>query len=253
MPQPHLQPEVTMQPPSDFTLAAPSRVKVKFCGICTRRDLDAAVRFFADAVGFIFAPKTPRVMDVAAAAELSAAGIEQTKSRSVEAGGQIERFGVFVNEDPEKMLRIAEQARLSVIQLSGDEPPAQVAELVPEAKRLDVRVVKALHVRGGDTLRQLDNYPDVWACLLDAHVPGAYGGTGASFDWDLAAQAAGARSIILAGGLTPVNVADAIRAARPFMVDVSSGVEEQPRRKDHNYLLSFMQSARRAARELPEC
>ena len=251
MPQPH--PKVAMQPPSDITLAAPSRVKVKFCGICTRRDLDAAVRFFADAVGFIFAPNTPRVMDVAAAAELSAAGIEQTKSRPGVAGGPgepIERFGVFVNEDPEKMLRIAEQAQLSVIQLSGDEPPVQVEALVPEAKRMGVRVVKALHVRGGDTLRQLDDYPDVWACLLDAHVPGEYGGTGARFDWDLAAQVTGARRVILAGGLTPVNVADAIHAARPFMVDASSGVEEQPRRKDHNYLLSFMQAARRAALKL---
>lgn len=231
----------TIRPPSDWTLATEPRTKVKFCGMTNRRDVETAVRFFADAVGFVFAPESPRRVDLAQAAELSRVAAESSRGR---ANGTIGRFGVFVNAPADEVLVAAERAGLTAVQLHGEETPGQVAEIVAAAG--EVKVVKAVRVSGPESIAALADYPDCWAYLLDAHVPGRRGGTGQTFNWDLAAEAAAEHRIVLAGGLTPNNVGQAIAAVHPFMVDVSSGVEERPRRKDHNFMLSLMGAVRRA-------
>jgi phosphoribosylanthranilate isomerase len=148
---------------------------------------------------------------------------------------------VVVNQDPTTILDVCP---LDVIQFHGDEPPEQVSAF-------GRRAVKAIRVRDEDDLQALARYPTVSAFLLDAYVPGVPGGTGQSFPWRLAAIAkSSGRRIIVAGGLTPENVAECVRSAEPYGVDVSSGVEASPGKKDHARVRAFVEAARRATREL---
>jgi phosphoribosylanthranilate isomerase len=180
-------------------------VRVKICGIRTVEAALAAVEAGADALGFVFAPSPRRVTP-------------QEAERIIrELPPFVSRVGVFVDAPRREALEIAGDCRLDVLQFHGGEAPDY-------CRGWQQQVVKAFRVRDGSVLEQMDRY-EVAACLLDTYVPGRAGGTGQCFDWGLARQAAERRRIILAGGITPANVEQAIRQARPYAIDVSSGVE----------------------------
>lgn len=201
-------------------------VKVKICGITSATDALMAASAGADAIGFNFYPPSPRYLepDQVVAIRLSLPPFMAT-------------VGVFVDTHVEKVRRIMERCGLDYVQLHGHEVPRVVAQLK------GLRVIKAIRVRSEDDLSQLDKY-DVEGFLLDTYVSGKPGGTGQTFDWDLARAAASRAKIIVAGGLTPDNVAEAVRAGRPFAVDVASGVEEEPGKKSRNLVNRFVRAAK---------
>ncbi|HVY69213.1 MAG TPA: phosphoribosylanthranilate isomerase [Verrucomicrobiae bacterium] len=206
-----------------------SRVRVKICGITSEADALKAVEAGADALGFMFYEGSPRNLSVD-----TAAGIIHALPPFVA------RVGVFVNASLE-IIQGAATAGLDTVQLHGDETPEfcrQVALATP------LKVVKALRVRDGSSLAVLPSYTTS-AWLLDSYVPGQLGGTGARFNWDLACDAVGlGRPVILAGGLNPKNAAEAARQVRPFALDVSSGVELSPGKKDANKVRDFIAAVR---------
>jgi phosphoribosylanthranilate isomerase len=207
-------------------------LRIKICGITREEDAWAAVDAGADALGFVFVPGTPRFIEPERAA---------TITRHLPPF--VSCVGLFVNADPELIRAAVTEARLDTVQLHGDESP-EVGLLL----RGQVRVIQAFRVQGPEILLQLPNYrksADAW--LLDAYVPGAAGGTGARFDWNLAVEARElGHPLILAGGLKPENIADAVRQVRPFAVDVSSGVELSPGRKDSEKVRRLIAAARSA-------
>lgn len=200
-------------------------VKVKICGITSLEDALHACACGADALGFVFYEQSPRCIDPAAAATI----IRQLPPF-------VTTVGLFVNADPEQVEELADFCGLDVIQLHGDEGPDE-CDFTPR------RTIKALRVKDAESITQHSDYP-VSALLLDAWVKGVYGGTGHSFNWELAAQVARQRPVILAGGLTPDNVAEAVRSVRPYAVDVSSGVEAAPGRKDPARVTAFIRAAK---------
>jgi len=205
-------------------------VRVKICGITNLDDARAAVEAGADALGFNFYPKSPRYIEP----EEARAIIEQLPPFVVP-------VGVFVNADLEAMARVVARARLAVVQLHGDEPPAFCRQVAARW-----RVIKAVRVGPHFRPQDLADYP-AHAILLDVACPGAYGGTGKSFDWTIARRAAHfAPALILAGGLSPENVAEAIRCVHPYAVDVCTGVEVCPGRKDHERMRAFIAAAKAA-------
>ena len=201
-------------------------VRVKICGITSRQDALHAARCGADALGFVFYPGSPRYVSP-----------EQARGIIEELPPFVTTVGLFVNESPGDIRRIAEGCGLDVLQLHGDESPA-ACEIPP------FRVMKAFRVKDE---RSLDGLPDyrVSAFLLDAWVAGSYGGTGQSFNWDLAARIARDVPVVLAGGLDPDNVAQAVGAVRPYGVDVSSGVELAAGRKDPDKVAAFIRNAKK--------
>ncbi len=189
-----------------------------------------AVEAGADALGFVFVPGTPRFIPAETAAAIVAA-----------LPPFVTTVGLFVDAEPafvEEYLRVS---RVQAAQFHGDELPGVVASYLGR-----IKVIKALRVRGPETLAGLAVYRDsVDAILLDAFVAGSHGGTGARFDWELAVGAGSVgRPLILAGGLNPENVAEAVRRVNPYAVDVSSGVEQAPGRKDSAKIRAFIQAAR---------
>jgi phosphoribosylanthranilate isomerase len=205
-------------------------VKVKICGITSLDDALHACACGADALGFVFYEKSPRCI----AQETAAAIIRELPPF-------VATVGLFVNEEPERIEEIAHFCDLGIVQLHGDERPDE-CDFTPR------RLIKALRVKDAASLAGYEEYR-VSALLLDAWVKGAYGGTGHSFNWELAAQVARQRPVILAGGLTPENVAEAVRTVRPYAVDVSSGVEAAPGKKDPAKVAAFITAARRALGE----
>lgn len=203
--------------------------RVKICGITSLEDAAAAVEAGADALGFVFVPGTPRLIRPEAAARIV---------------GEVPPFvttvGVFVNQPLAELLRIAGRCRLQAAQLHGEEP-AEYSRQIP------VRVIKAIRVRGPADLRPMAAYP-AHAFLLDAFVEGQMGGTGTCISWELARQAKGRVPIILSGGLRPETVGEAVRVVRPYAVDVSSGVEKSPGRKDREKVREFIAAVREADR-----
>ena len=188
-------------------------VKVKVCGITNWEDARAAVAFGADALGFVFFDKSPRHVPVETAARI----IRQLPPF-------IARVGVFVDMPLDGILSVATACGLDTVQLHGSESPEFCA-------RIRIKTIKAFRVENVKSLDPLPHY-ETSAWLLDSYVPGQLGGTGAVFQWNLAVQAiAMGRPIILAGGLTPENIAEAVKQVRPYAVDVSSGVESAPGRK----------------------
>jgi phosphoribosylanthranilate isomerase len=149
------------------------------------------------------------------------------------------KVGVFVNAPEAAVMRAITECGLNIVQFHGDESPAYV-------RNFPVMTIKAFRIRDESSLQPLADYAtDAW--LLDAHAPGARGGTGETFNWDLALRAKElGRPVFLAGGLTPENVAEAVRRVRPYAVDVSSGVESAPGRKDHQKVLAFIRAAKGA-------
>ncbi len=209
-------------------------VRVKICGITNWRDAQAACDWGAAALGFNFYEKSPRVV----------APVDAWKMIS-RLPKNVESVGVFVNWSAETIVALGRALRLDAVQLHGDELPAVVREC---AKHF--RVTKALQVGAGFQVTKLRGYTKASAFLFDAAGTVQYGGTGKRADWTVARRAAKSHRIILAGGLTPENVAAAIGFVQPYAVDVASGVELRPGKKDHGKLRAFFAEVERANREL---
>ena len=203
-------------------------VKVKICGITNLPDGMAAAEEGADALGFVFYEGSPRFLRIEAAAEI----IRQLPALVV-------KVGLFVNAPEDLVVRAASECGLNLLQFHGDEPPDYCLQF-------GLMSMKAFRIRDMESLKLLADYPtDAW--LLDAYAPDQVGGTGKTFNWELAAEAqTWGRPIFLAGGLKSENVAEAIRQVRPYAVDVSSGVEAAPGKKDHAKLRAFIQAAKGA-------
>jgi phosphoribosylanthranilate isomerase len=214
-------------------------MKIKICGITNLDDARAAADLGADYLGFNFYPKSPRSI-AEPVCEKIAAALQTRKPQPV-------RVGVFVNHPPADVRRIVKRCGLDAVQLSGDEPPEALAALAADG----IPAFKAVRLpTAEDALaRYARNGPPGPELLLDASQPGKYGGTGRTADWDWARGIAARRPVFLAGGLTPENVAAAIRAVRPWGVDTASGVESAAGKKDRGRMEAFIAAARRAAPE----
>ena len=204
-------------------------IKIKICGITNLEDALAAADAGADALGFNFYKKSPRYIEPDKAAEIIA---------------QLPPFimpvGIFVNEREDKIRENQALTCIQAIQLHGDESPEF-------CQRFGGRVIKAFQVRDKESLKNMAHYR-VSAYLLDSYKDGVRGGTGVTFDWHLAVVAKTFGKVILAGGLTPENVAEAVRLVQPYGVDVAGGVEREKGVKDHAMVRKFISEARRAAR-----
>lgn len=207
---------------------------VKICGLRTEEHALAALEAGADFLGFIFAPSRRQVQPETVATIVAAV-------RAAPGGDRIRCVGVFVNESAERMVEIARIAGLDTLQLSGDEPIAILDTLRQLAP--DLEVIKALRLTGSDDEVPWLDAPVSIRLLIDAHVPGSYGGAGVVGDWQQAAQLARQRQVLLAGGLHPGNVAQAIAEVQPWGVDVSSGVETEGT-KDSAKIRSFIATVR---------
>jgi phosphoribosylanthranilate isomerase len=200
-------------------------VKVKICGLTTIQDARAACECGADILGFVMAPSPRRVSPDAVKAMI----------------GDLPPFvftaGVFVDQPVHLVRQIRDYCRLDALQLHGDEDEAEV-------EALGGRVIKAVKV-DRSPLDFETAYPSA-LLLLDTYSPSLAGGTGRAFDWNLAVLPARQRPIVLAGGLTPGNIMEAVRMVRPYAVDASSGVESSPGRKDYAKLESFIQRAKKS-------
>lgn len=204
-------------------------IKVKVCGITNAEDALAAVEAGADALGFIFYEKSPRYVVPAVAANIIA-----------ELPPLVTPVGVFVNEGLATVRSIMDTCGLAMAQLHGDENVSYCRELAR-------RAMKALRLRDRGSLLALAEYQGrggVRGFVLDAFSELSYGGTGQITDWGLAAEVAKSTPILLAGGLTPDNVTEAIHTVRPYGVDVSSGVESAPGKKDHAKMRAFVDAVR---------
>jgi phosphoribosylanthranilate isomerase len=212
-------------------LGVPTTPKIKFCGITSVEDARDAVAAGAWAIGLIFWPGSPRRCDPAIAPEIAAA----VKRRA-------EVVGVFVNPTLDGLAATADAVGLTVVQLHGDEGPSFCAEA---ARRTGCKVIKAMRVRGRADIQALRPFHTDYH-LLDSHVAGQRGGSGETFEWGLARAHSGPVPVILSGGLRPDNVTAAIEAVHPFVVDVASGVEAAPGRKDPEKLEAFATAVRAA-------
>jgi phosphoribosylanthranilate isomerase len=206
--------------------------KIKFCGMTQLEDAEMALAAGAWAIGLIFWPRSPRRCDPATAVEIAAA----VKRR-------VEVAGVFVNATLDHVAEIADAVGLTVLQLHGDEGPAYCAEA---ARRTGCKVIKAARVRSGADVQALSAFHTDYH-LLDSYTAGVPGGTGETFAWEIARAHRGPIPVILSGGLNADNVGDAIATLRPFAVDVASGVERAPGRKDPDRLQAFADAVRAAA------
>ena len=205
-----------------------NRVRVKICGIRSLEEALTAVEAGADALGFNLWPRSPRFVSPEAARDIVAAISPFVTS-----------VGVFVNEDAGRVRRLASDLGLAAVQLHGDEPPEYCSGLDT------LKVIKAIRVGSEVEPALLKSYR-VNAILLDTKIKGSYGGTGRTFDWSFAIEAMQYRPIILSGGLNENNIVDAIEQVRPAAIDVCSGVEAEPGRKDLDKLRSFMAAVDRA-------
>lgn len=202
-------------------------VRVKICGITNLKDAQVAAASGADALGFVFA-KSPRRVTTAQARKIVSA-----------VGPWVATVGVFVNERPARIRRIASECGLSAVQLHGGETRADVRALK------GLRVIKAFRVGPGFNTAALKDHP-ADAFLFDAKVPGQYGGTGRKFDWMILKKIRGLRKpVIVSGGLTPGNVAAAVRYLKPYGVESSSGVERRPGKKDAKLVQDFIHNAKK--------
>ena len=206
-------------------------MRVKICGITNAEDGREAVRLGAWAIGLIHHPGSPRYCEPAAAAEIAA-----------ELRRQCEVVGVFVNPTLEEVATAVTDEGLSIVQLNGEEGPSFCTET---ARRTGAKVIKAIHVASAAEVRGAEAYRTDFH-MFDSRSGELRGGTGRSFDWDLLRDHVSEIPAIVAGGLRPDNVAAAIEAARPFAVDVASGVEAEPGRKDHDLLAAFFEAANAA-------
>lgn len=202
-----------------------NRTRVKICGLTRPEDVDAAVAAGADALGFVLTPRSKRFLDTGAAWKL----IERVPAF-------IARVGLFMDQAADEVEQVLEALPLSLLQFHGTESPAYCSGFGRP-------YIKALAMGAGGEAEHATDYPDAAALLLDSHEPGEAGGTGRSFDWS--AIPALPRPLVLAGGLNPDNVRQAILSARPWAVDVSSGVEDAPGIKSAKKMTDFINEAKR--------
>ena len=201
-------------------------VKVKICGITNLEDALDAIALGADALGFVFYARSPRRVTP-----------EQAAAIITRLPPFVAKVGVFVDEKLDRVQGIMNLCSLDYAQLHGSESPEYCKALGQQ------RAIKAFRVKDGINLEQFSAYK-VSAILLDSYNPNMFGGTGRAFNWELAARVARSNCVILSGGLTPQNVAEAINKVNPYAVDVSSGVEASPGKKDYAKLKAFIQAVK---------
>ena len=201
------------------------QIKVKICGMTQLKDALFAVEQGVDAVGFIFYKKSPRAVTMKTVREI----IKKLPPL-------VETVGVFVNESAERVNKMADYCGLDLVQLHGEESPAF-------CRKIRRRVIKAFRVKDLQSIKQLEKFP-VSGFLLDTFSDDLHGGTGKTFDWNLALPAKKMGPVILAGGLTPRNILQAVRQVRPYGVDVCSGVEKSPGIKDLEKVRAFLKNIR---------
>ena len=214
-----------------------SDVHVKICGVRTVADAVGAVAAGASSIGINFVPSSPRHVDVATARAIARA-VHAEPSRAP-GGTKVIVVGVVADLPLEALRQLVLDAELDCLQLHGSEPPDVLTALLPHA-------YQAVRIANAADIERAQNVPGDYL-LVDAKVEGALGGTGQSFDWALAEGLARTRKLTLAGGLHPGNVEAAVRALRPYCVDVASGVESAPGVKDHALVAAFIAAARRAS------
>ncbi len=200
-------------------------IRVKVCGITNLEDALAAVDLGADALGFVFYKESRRHVEPGEASRIIS-----------ELPPFVSTVGVFVNQELEEIESVRKTAGIDTIQLHGDETP-EFCGMIPH------RVIKAVRVRDGVDRAKVELYP-VQAILFDKYSDNMYGGTGRSFDWDILRDLNISKRIILSGGLTPENVSQAVGIVRPYAVDVSSGVEDSPGKKNHMKLRKFIEAVK---------
>ncbi len=215
---------------------------VKICGLTNLPDALAAAESGADYLGFILYEKSPRFVQ-----------FELLPGIFAGLPSDVQRVGVFVDEQPDTVERLRRESPLSLVQLHGHEPPATLNQVQNSYKAVRPQTILELNQAIADYAKPIAKptiglQPDL---LIDTYHPALMGGTGAQISREIALEAQkSGRRIMLAGGLTPDNIADMIRAIRPFAVDVSSGVEASPGKKDHGKLRAFIQAVREADRVL---
>lgn len=203
--------------------------RVKICGITNVPDALAAHELGADFLGFIFFEKSPRRLDAAEARLI----IRELPEDAV-------KVGLFLDQEIGAVRRAAERCGLDFLQLHGSEDPGYAARL-----KKDFRIIKSFRVRDKSSVEKTGDYANsADYYLFDTYVKGMPGGTGKSFDWDILKDAPFKKPIFLAGGLTPQNVREAIEKVAPYAVDVASGVEKSPGRKDRKLLKEFIENAK---------
>ena len=202
-------------------------VFTKVCGITNSGDAREAADAGADAIGLIFAESSRRV------------GVEEARQISIALPDGVLKVGVFVDADPEEVLRTAREVGLDLAQLHGDETPEAVAAI----RGAGLPVMKAVRVRNAEVLGTLESY-EADLFLLDAWSVKARGGTGERFDWGLATSLKGRDNILVSGGLNPENVREAIEFFEPYGVDASSSLEERPGKKDGERVRRFVSAAK---------
>ena len=207
--------------------------RVKICGVTRLQDLQAAVAAGADALGFVFTPRSRRFLELAAAAKLVA-----------EVPAFVSRVGLFMDQDCAEVARVLERVPLSLLQFHGREDAAFCRQFgLPYMKAFGMAAAEASNGKmAGDLAQAERDYADAAALLLDSHGAGEPGGTGRPFDWTAVPR--WSRPLVLAGGLTPDNVRAAVRAVRPWAVDVSSGVEDAPGIKCAEKMQAFISEAK---------
>jgi phosphoribosylanthranilate isomerase len=203
--------------------------QVKICGLTTVEEALACAELGADAIGLVFYPPSPRFVDDSQAQAICRALPDSVWS-----------VGVFVNQDASAMLRRVEVCGLRAIQLHGQEPP----ELARELHQHGMLVIKALFANGRPSFAEADSYPFAQAFLTECVGERLPGGNGKTWNWAMAADLGQRYPVVLAGGLSPENVGDATRSARPTAVDVSSGVEAQPGTKDLRKVQKFLEAVK---------
>ena len=207
-------------------------IRIKICGLKRAEDAAAAVAAGADALGFNFWKRSPRYVEPAEAARIV-----------LNIPPRVLTVAVFVDEELERVLGIAEETGIMALQLHGSESPEYLDRLGAYLK------IKTIKVGESFQPAELSRYPSVSLFLLEGFVAGMAGGTGRTFDWSLAEKAKDFGKIILAGGLTAENVGAAVRRVQPWGVDVASGVESEPGKKDPQLIREFIQAARAVERE----
>ncbi len=222
-------------------------MKVKICGITNLDDACVAIQSGADYLGFVFYPGSKRFIPASEARHIALRLREQPGCPML--------VGVFVNDTAEQMARVLDECALDLAQLSGEEAPALIGDPASPIYGRSFKALQPTSLAEGEADAEWFAPPEPAAgqptLLLDAYHPNLRGGTGQVADWQLAAQlAAKVPGLMLAGGLTPDNVADAVRLVRPYAVDVSSGVEHEPGKKDHDKVRRFVNNAKTAAAEL---
>ena len=224
--------------------------QIKICGITSLEDARVALEAGADYLGFILYPPSKRAVDAATTKAIVDALQQEVGDQS----GSPRFIGVFVNESASTMADLLDRCGLDMAQLSGDEPPALVGDRHSPLYGRSYKALRPLSLAEAEAEAEWYLPPeqpsDMPALLLDAYHPHLFGGTGQRADWTAAAHLARTISgLVLAGGLTPENVAEAVRQVQPFAVDVASGVEASPGRKAHQKVRRFIANARQAMKE----